>query len=140
MRTLRRIALFIAVAFCTTLSFGQAHYDEELAQHSGSLRALLVQTERLKPQDVAGRIAIQSELFELAKKLHRLEEEALSANLELQRRGSGPDRKLLLAAATAKSLDLAQALAGFYLDTQDKSLWSAALQAAQSARNLLAQK
>jgi len=138
---LRKLAaLLCALALVLASLPAVAQYDEELSQYSASLRVLMIQAERLRPQDSASRAAIQSELFELSKKLHRLEEEALRANTELQRRGNAPDRKLLLAAAISKSLDLAQSLIGFYLDTHDKAFWVSASQAAQSARQLLAQR
>lgn len=139
---MHRIACFAillaSLAFTSGPVFSQSMYDEELSQLSGSLRALMVRAKRTHPGDEAGRVAIQQELFELSKKLHRLGEEALAANVELEQKGNAPDRQLLLAASISQALDLAESLVSYYLDTGDKVFWSSAVDAAQSARTLLA--
>jgi hypothetical protein len=112
----------------------QSMYDEELSQLSGILRSLMVRTEKNHPTNEVGRYVIQVELLELSKKLHRLEEEAMRANVELQNN----DRQLLLAASISKTLDLAQSLTGHYLVTRDNIFWSSAVGAAQSARTMQA--
>jgi hypothetical protein len=119
-------------------AMAQSSYDAELSQLSAGLRALMTRAERNQPMDVSGRAEIQRDLFELSKALHRLEEEAMGANLELQRKGGSPDRQILLSAAVAKALDLAQSLTSYYLDIQEKALWVSAVSAAQSARSLQA--
>ena len=129
--------LFIAIMLLQTPAFGQqSGYDEELGQLSGELRSLLVRVERLDPHLTAMRIELQEQLFDLSKRLHRLEEEASAANLQLMRQGSPPDKKLILASAIAKALDLSQSLAGSYIDTRMPVFWSQALAAAQTARTL----
>jgi len=121
-------------------AMAQSTYDEELSQMSGSLRALMVRAERVRPSDVEARGAIQDELIELSTRLHRLQEEAMLANNELRRRrlDNASDRQLLLSASIAKALDLAQLLTFYYLDTGDKIFWSSALAAAQTARTMQA--
>ena len=134
-RTLLGILVF---AFCVPAMAQSSSYDEELSTLSANLRALMTRAERLPSRDVSGRVAVQKDLFELSKRLHRLEEEAMGANVELQRRGNAPDRQLLLSASISKALDLAQSLTSYYLDTGDKVFWSSALAAAQQARSLQA--
>lgn len=137
-RILSLIILFLSLAFTAGPALSQSMYDEELSQLSGTLRALMVRAERTRPGDESGRLAIQQELFELSKKLHRLEEEAAATNIELLRKGNSPDRQLLLAASISKSLDLAVSLVSNYLDTRDKVFWSSAVGAAQTARTMQA--
>ena len=131
------VVIFL-LAFPCASAFSQSMYDEELSQLSGALRALMVRAERTGPRDETGAIAIQKELFELSKKLHRLEEEAMDTNLELERKGNAPDRQLLLVASISHALDLAASLASNYLDTRDKVFWSSAIGAAQLARTMQA--
>ncbi len=130
--------LLVSLVFTSGTAFSQSMYDEELAQLSSTLRALMVRAERNRPSDETGRLAIQKELFELSKKLHRLEEEALATNVELLRKGNPPDRQLLLTASISKTLDLVASLVSNYLDTRDKVFWSSAVGAAQSARTMQA--
>lgn len=130
--------LLASLVFTSDLAFSQSMYDEELSELSGTLRALMVRTERTHPNDEAGSLAIQQELFELSKKLHRLGEEAAGANVELIRKGNAPNRQLLFAASISETLDLAASLASNYLDTRDKVFWSSAVDAAKSARTLQA--
>jgi hypothetical protein len=132
------IILLASLVFTAGPVFSQSTYDEELSQLSGTLRALMVRAERTRSGDETGRLAIQQELFELSKKLHRLEEEAGAANVELLRRGNSPDRPLLLASSISKTLDLAASLVGNYLDTRDKVFWASAVSASQSARTMQA--
>ena len=129
------LVLFISLLMSITAQ-AQSLYDEETSQLAGTLRSLMVRAERIQQKDESGRYAIQEELFELSKKLHRLEEEASSANVELLKRGNPPDRQLLLTASICKALDLAQEMTANYLDTRDKIFWSTAVQAAQSARSM----
>lgn len=130
--------LLALLVFTSGSAFSQSMYDEELSQLSGTLRALMVRAERNRPSDETGHLAIQKELFELSKKLHRLEEEAMATNAELLRKGNPPDRQLLLAASISKTLDLAVSLVSNYLDTRGTVFWSSAVGAAQPARTLQA--
>jgi hypothetical protein len=132
------LATLIFVLACDPSMAQTSSYDEELAKLSAKLRALLVQVEGLSPGDAAGRRSMQRELFDLSKRLHRLEEEALDADLQLRQAGRLPNRQLLLSASISKSLDLAQSLTSHFLDTGDKIFWSSALAAAESARSLQA--
>jgi hypothetical protein len=137
---LPRTLVILFVLVLNTTALAQGLYDQEVSELSGMLRALMVRAEKAHRPDLATRLQIQSELLELSKKLHRLEEEALGANVALLGSGRSPDRQLLLAAAICKSLDLAQSLTAHFLDTGDKVFWSVAVQAAQSARNLQAKQ
>lgn len=86
----RSLSVLLVFIVSSLLSLGvqaRALYDEETSQFAGTLRSLMVRAERVQPRDVNGVLSIQEELFELSKKLHRLEEEALTANLELFKRG-----------------------------------------------------
>jgi hypothetical protein len=133
------LATLFVVVFASAPSMAQtSSHDEELAKLSAALRALLIRVEALAPRDAAGRVLLQQELFELSKRLHRLEEEAAGADLQLRQAGHPPNRQLLLSASISKSLDLAQSLTGHFLDTGDKIFWSTALAAAESARSLQA--
>lgn len=64
----------------------------------------------------------------------------MTTDLDLQKRGALPDKKLILSARVAKALDLSQSLIDSYLDTHEKAFLTAASQASQTARSLLAQK
>ncbi len=139
-RTLLFSFIFIASSLANHTAQAGSLYDEEISQLAGTLRSLMVRTERIQPKDESGKFTIQEELFELSKKLHRLEEEASAANVELSKRGNKPDRQLLLAASICQALDLANAMTANYLDTRDKIFWSTAVQAAQSARNMQAKQ
>ena len=132
------IILLASLVFTSGPAFSQSMYDEELSQLSGTLRALMVRAERTRPSDATGRLTIQQELFELSKKLHRLEEEAAAANVALLSKINPPDRQLLLAASISKTLDLSASLVSNYLDTRDKIFWSSAVGVAQSARTMQA--
>lgn len=138
---MRRVAIVSCVILSLALvapALAQSSYDEELSQLSGTLRALMVRAERVQPKDHASRTTIQHELFDLSIKLHQLEEESMSANLELQRKSGAPDRQLLVAASIAKTLDLAQSLTGYFLDTRDKVFMSSPFTVAQTARTIQA--
>lgn len=130
----------ILVFFVSLTAQAGSLYDEETSQLAGTLRSLMVRAERIQQKDESGKLTLQEELFDLSKKLNRLEEEALAANIELLKRGNPPDRQLLLAASICKALNLAQELTANYLDTRDKIFWSTAVQAAQSARNMQARQ
>jgi len=139
-----RTQLFVFVLIASFLINPTLHagslYDVETTQLAGTLRSLMVRAERINPKDESGMLTIQVELFELSKKLHRLEEEASTTDLTLQKRGSPPDRQLLLAASICKLLDLASAMTANYLNTQDKIFWSTAVQAAQTAKSMQAKQ
>lgn len=139
-RILSFALVFIASLLISLTIQAGSLYDEETSQLAGTLRSLMVRAERIQAKDETGKVTIQAELFDLSKKLHRLEEEASAANVELLNRGNPPDRQLLLAASICKALDLAQELTANYLDTRDKIFWSTAVQAAQSARNMQAKQ
>lgn len=139
-RTLLFSFILIASSLANHTAQAGSLYDEEISQLAGTLRSLMVRAERIQPKDESGKFTIQEELFELSKKLHRLEEEASAANVELLKRGNKPDRQLLLAASVCKALDLANAMTANWLDTRDKIFWSTAIQAAQSARNMQAKQ
>ena len=130
----------ILVFFVSLTAQAGSLYDEETSQLAGTLRSLMVRAERIQQKDESGKLTLQEELFDLSKKLNRLEEEALAANIELLKRGNPPDRQLLLAASICKALNLAQELTANYLDTRDKIFWSTAVQAAQPARNMQARQ
>lgn len=137
----------ITIASCIILSLAlvapalaQSSYDDELSQLSATLRALMVRAEQVQPKDHSNRIAIQQELFDLSKKLHRLEEESMGANLKLQQKSGAADRHLLVAAAVAKTLDLAQSLTGHFLETRDRVFMSSAVTVAQTARTIQANR
>src|SRR5215831_5737146 len=90
------IVLFIGLSLGCGAAMAQSLYDEELLQLSGTLRSLMVRAEKNRTNEEADRLVIQGELIELSKKLHRLEEEASKTDLELLRKGSAPNRQLLL--------------------------------------------
>nr|WP_222124872.1 hypothetical protein [Variovorax boronicumulans] len=121
------------------MSTAQPRYDEELTQLAAALRSMHIRAERARLADSEVRFQIKSELFEVSKRLHRLEEEALATDFELQKRGDLPEKKLILAAGVAKALDFSRSMIDSYLETNDKAFLTAASQASVIARSLLMQ-
>lgn len=136
------VFVFVCIALVLSLlprtSSAQTGYDEELTQFAAETRSLMLRAERLNLRDQLTQRDIQVALFDLMKRLHRLEEEAMATNVELTKRGSASDRKLLLVASIAKALDLAQSLTGYYLETRDKLFLTQASIASSSARAMQA--
>ena len=137
MRNMLPSVFALASILCALPVQAQSVYDEDLSQLSASVRAVQIRIERSKSSDIAGGVVLKTELFELSKKLHRLEEEAVGTDLEMQKQGNPPDPKLLLAASVAKALDLSQSLAGYYLETRENIFLVSSKQASQAARKLL---
>ncbi len=131
------LTLFLAIS-AGSPALAASMYDEDLSQLSGEVRALMVRAERSQPRDSAANLEIRKELYALSTKLHRIEEEAAGADIELQRKGDSPNRQLLLAAAISKALYLAVSSTDYFLDTRDKVFWATAVTSMQSARTLLA--
>jgi hypothetical protein len=138
----KKILLFVTIIlFMMTLSttaLARGIYDDEVSELAGTLRGLMIRAEKTRMPDSNTYMNIKNDLFELTKKLHRLSEEALTANLKLMETGRKPDRYLLLTVAMCEYLSLADFLTSSYLDTGDKVFWNAAVQAAKSARELQA--
>ena len=111
-------------------------YSDDLLQLSGSLRAIMIRSERVSMSDRPSLLLIREETLELQGKLYRIAEEALSTNLELMRSGNAPDRHLLLVISTSESLQLARTLTLSYLDTREKLFWVSALAAVKMSSNL----
>jgi hypothetical protein len=88
-----RASAMLLLAMFEAPAVAQLSYDQELTELSGSLRALMVRAERVQARDPAIKLAVQQELFELSKRLHRLEEEAMAANTELLRTTNVHDRQ-----------------------------------------------
>ena len=136
-----RIAFFtillVSLALTSGPAFSRSLYSEELVELSGTLQTLMVRAEQTQQDDKTGCVAIRRELDELCKKLNRLEDEATTIDLELQRSGNVPNRQLLLSASVSKALDLAASLLGYFLETHDEIFWSSAISAAKSARTML---
>ena len=113
-------------------------YDDDLRQLSGELRALMMRVEKRPTLDAQKRYDLGVSLFELQKRLNRLQEEAMSANIELQRSGQPKNRGLIYAASVADTLNLARAHTDAFLETGDKSFSTAAATTARIARDLMA--
>ena len=117
---------------------GTSAYQDDLSELSSRLRATFVRAEGIRPSDFEKRNAIQHDLFEISKRLHRLEEEAGGANLSLLKSGAEGDSNLSIAGGTAKALDLAQSMLSSYLDTNNKIFWSTGLEVMKLSRDLQA--
>ena len=134
--------LFFAAALALALfplsASAASPYDDELRQLSGELRALMLRADQPAARSGQTQLELYERLFDLSKRLHRLQEEAMGANNELAQSGQPRDRGLTFAAAVADTLDLAQSHTASYLETRDKAFHTAAASAAQSARQLLA--
>lgn len=137
---LHRLTLTFAliVAMLPMPAFAESLYDEDLRHLSGELRALMLQAGKRSTLGPQQRYDLGGSLFELQKKLNRLQEEAMSANLALQSSGQPRSRDLVFAASIADSLNLARAHTNAYLDTGDKAFSLAASNAARLARDLMA--
>lgn len=140
MQSFLKVLTFLSFLVLSAPGLAEDIYDSDLTELSGTLRALMVRSEHAKQIEPSTRLKIQSELFDLSKKLHRLQEEASGADVDLMRSGRNPNRQLQITAAVCQSLDLAATLTASYLDTFDNTFWLAAVQAALIARNLQAKK
>jgi len=131
-----RLTVFFALMWISVLGHAQAVFDEDLSAASARWAALMVRAERAVGHSDSGRLQVRRELLDLEKSLHRVEEDAMRADLELTRNGKKSDTALLRAASVAASLALASSLTGYYLSTTESSFKSAARSAAQIARDL----
>ena len=131
------IAVLLLLSALSSSAADRGMYDEEISKHLATLRSLMIRAQKVKPKDEVQSFAIRQGLFELSKALHRLEEEALSTNLELMKQGNPSDRQLLLVSSISKTADLAQVLTSNYVETRDKVFWSSASTAADLARSML---
>lgn len=136
-RTKFLAVVVLLVAFVSPVS-AKSVYDLELSQLGGEVRALMMRTDQVGPHISQERVDIEEALFELSKNLHRLSEEAASANLALLTQGHKEDRGLTYAAAIADTLDLALRHTRTYLYTRDRAFKVAASAAMQSSRALSA--
>ncbi len=135
-----RLALIFSlfIAAIPSPAFAESPYDDDLRHLAGELRALMLHAEKRPSLDARERYDLGGSLFELQKKLNRLQEEAGSANLALQRSGLPKSRELIFAASIAETLNLARAHTDAYLDTGDKAFSLAAANSARLARDLMA--
>ena len=127
-------------ALCSVASSAAAAsvYDADLAEAAANLRALMAQVDQMPASQRSSAYAVRADLLELSKRLHRMEEEALSIDLALKQRGAPASRQLAYVAAISDELDMAQSMTGKFLDTGDRVFWTAALQAATTAREMMA--
>lgn len=130
---MRSFILTIVLIAVSSTALADGVYDDELADASSKLRALMARAEGIQLDDDAGKLAIYQSLASLSVKLHRVSEEAGQSDIEIRRTGGNPSGKLLLVVSVCEELDLADQLTGNYLDTGDKIFWKYALQAAKSA-------
>ncbi|MGK9173220.1 hypothetical protein KXR87_08305 [Yokenella regensburgei] len=122
--------------FNSSLVFAVSPYDDDLRAMSGDLRAMIMQAEKIKNSQEANNLA--NNLFELSKRLHRLEEEAGSANNYLAQQGKPSDKGLEFAQNISKSLDLSQRLLTSYMYTMDQKFLNLSKKQATFSREMLA--
>jgi hypothetical protein len=133
-----RLAVCLVLVATPSLAQPTNLYEDDLTQLSGELRGVMVRVSQMSPPQRRGAYNIRKELLTISKKLHRIEEEAMSADLELGKQGQNPNRDLAYAAAVSEQLDTAGTMVSHYLDVGDVSFWTAAQASAKSARELTA--
>lgn len=132
-------AIALVTILFTQLSIAQGAYEDELREHGSTLRSLMFQGEKLRPESQEAAEVI-AKLFELSKRLHRLEEEAYSTAIKVQQSTGRAEPVLYRVVAIAKAMDMAQQLTAFYVKTRDRVMLVEANRIAQSARTLLEAK
>lgn len=123
-------------AFNSSLALAVSPYDDDLRSMSGELRVMIMQAEKLNSSQEAN--ALAANLFDLSKRLHRLEEEAGSANTALGRQGQPSNKGLEYAQIISKSLDLSQRLLTSYLYTLEPKFLKLSKKQATFSREILA--
>ena len=86
----------------------------------------------------SGLLGIQTEAFELQKKLGAIIQESAQANLALVRSGEPNDRNLLLISSSADTLMLGKKFLDYYIYTGDKFFLTQANGAAAMAKTVQA--
>jgi len=122
--------------FNSSIAFAVSPYDDDLRAMSGELRVMIMQAEKLKSSQEAN--ALAANLFDLSKRLHRLEEEAGSADAALGQQGKPSDKGLEFAQAISKSLDLSQRLLTSYVYTLEPKFLYLSKKQATFPREILA--
>lgn len=136
-----RMTFILIAALCVCLpvsSVAASPYDGDLARLSGELQALMFRADQPAANDPRVRLELQEKLVGISKQLHRIAEQAMQVNLDLEQSGQLRKASLTFAAQIAETLDLAQSDTSAYLDTRATIFRTAAATAAQSARELVA--
>lgn len=131
------VAVLVLAALFSQAAPAQSAYEDELREHGSTLRSLMIQGEKLRAGTPEAAEVLEK-LFELSKRLHRLEEEAYATAVKVQQSTGKAEAALYRVVAVAKAMDLAQQLTGFYMETRDRVMLAEANRAAQSARTMMA--
>lgn len=139
MRTTVRLLVATATFWAAwTVAEAQSVYTADLTEAAGTLRAIMVRIDQMPADQRTSAVAVRVDLLELEKRLHRINEEAARADLALIKQGAPHSRQLAYVGAVSDELDLARSMMNKFLDTRDPVFWTAGLQEATAAREMMA--
>jgi hypothetical protein len=113
-------------------------YGSDLSDASAELQSMIVEASRLTPLQRLHAGDLLQRMLQLSKRLHRIDENAEQANLDLDKRGEPRSKELEYAAAISNQLDTAQDMLSHYIGTGDQHFWNAAVASTKIARQLMA--
>ncbi|SSW75621.1 Uncharacterised protein [Klebsiella pneumoniae] len=129
------VLLLLMASFASSAA---SPYDSDLSALSGQIRSLTMYVD--KSNSRASMISVRQELLDIAKKLHRISEEAQSTNLSFLERGMQIDKSLNYADNISKSLDLSAVMLDSYIQTGDKNFMKFAKSQLDISRDMMSKQ
>lgn len=133
-----KILATLTLALAAQTVSAQTQYSADLAESFNTFRGLMARAERTAAPNKSGLLGIQTEAFELQKKLGAIIQESAQANLALVRSGEPNDRNLLLISSSDDTLMLGKKFLDYYIYTGDKFFLTQANGAAAMAKTVQA--
>ena len=140
MINIKKITAIAMIISCITSAqaYAESQYDAELSSMSGELNSLLIQAKNIKTNGDA--FDLSDKTLDLAKRLHRLGEEANSTNLSLLQQGLPQRSDLEYSFVISDSMDLSVNLLNAYLRTGNKKFLQLAQEHTKFTRMILSRQ